>query len=54
MAKEVACRDAGYDCDFVVRDENEAELIKFVQEHAKEVHDTDMSESAVRGAWKTV
>lgn len=54
MVKEVSCRDAGYDCDFVIRDENEDELIGFVQEHAKSAHDTDMSASDIRGAWKTV
>lgn len=54
MPKEIACRDAGYDCDFVIRDENEDELIKFVQEHAQETHDTEMAASDIRGAWKTV
>ena len=54
MAKEVACRDAGYDCDFVIRDENEDELIKFVREHAKDTHDAEMSATDIRGAWKTV
>lgn len=54
MAKEIVCREAGYDCDFVIRDENEEELIKFVQEHAKSTHDSDMSASDIRGAWNTV
>lgn len=54
MAKEVVCRDAGYDCDFVIRSENESELIEMVQEHARETHDTEMSSDDVRGAMKTV
>ncbi|MFC7134001.1 MULTISPECIES: DUF1059 domain-containing protein [Salinibaculum] len=54
MAKEIACRDAGYDCDFMVRSEDESQLIKFVQEHAQETHDTQMSADDIRGAWKTV
>ncbi|MFB6135368.1 MAG: DUF1059 domain-containing protein [Halobacteriaceae archaeon] len=54
MARELACRDAGYDCDFVIRDENEDELIRFVQEHARETHDTEMPENDIRGAWNTV
>ena len=54
MAKEIACRETGYDCDFMIRDKNEKELIKFVQDHAKETHDTEMSSSDIRGAWKTV
>lgn len=53
MAYEIACRDAGYDCDFMIRDENEGELIEFVQQHAREAHDAEMSESDIRGAWKT-
>ncbi|MBX0322312.1 DUF1059 domain-containing protein [Halomicroarcula sp. F13] len=54
MAKEVVCRDAGYDCDFVIRSENEDELIEFVQTHAKETHDTEMSSADIEGAWTTV
>lgn len=54
MAKEVNCREAGYDCDFLIRSENEDELVRFVQEHAQETHDTEMSSADVRGAWKTV
>lgn len=53
MAQEIACRDAGYDCDFMIRSENEDELIEFVQEHAKNTHDVDMSAADIRGAWKT-
>lgn len=54
MAREVVCRDAGHECDFVIRSENEDELIRFVQEHAKQTHDTDMSSADIRNAWKTV
>jgi len=54
MPKEIACREAGYDCDFMIRSENEDELIGFVQEHVKSTHDTDMSSADIRGAWKTV
>lgn len=54
MAKEIVCREAGYDCDFEIRDENEDELVRFVQEHAKQAHDADMSRSDIEGAWKTV
>lgn len=54
MAKELSCRDAGYDCDFVIRSENEDELVQMVQDHAKDVHDTNLSKSDITGAWKTV
>lgn len=54
MAKEVACRDAGYDCDFMIRSENDDELVEMVQQHARDTHDTEMSKSDIQGAWKTV
>lgn len=54
MVKEVVCADSGYDCDFIVRSENETELVEFVQEHARETHDTEMSEDDVRSAMQTV
>ena len=52
MAKELSCREAGYDCDFMIRSENEDELIEMVQEHAKSTHDTEMSRSDVQGELK--
>jgi predicted small metal-binding protein len=52
MAKELSCRDAGYDCDFMIRSENETELVEFVQEHAKDAHDMDMSRSDVQDMLK--
>lgn len=54
MARELACWEAGYDCDFLIRSEDESQLIRFVQEHAQETHDMEMSQDDVRGAWKTV
>lgn len=54
MTKEISCREAGYDCDFMMRSENEDELIEFVQEHARETHDMEMSASDIRGVWSTV
>lgn len=54
MARELACRDAGYDCDFMIRSEDESQLIEFAQEHLQETHNAEMSETDIRGAWKTV
>lgn len=54
MVKEMSCRDAGMDCDFMIRSENENELIEFVQQHAEETHNEEMSRSDVRNALKTV
>jgi predicted small metal-binding protein len=38
MAKMLRCRDAGVDCDAVIRAETEEELMRKVAEHAKTVH----------------
>ena len=42
MAKIVSCRDAGADCDFVARGDNEEEVLRQVAEHARTDH--NMSE----------
>jgi predicted small metal-binding protein len=34
----LACRDAGFDCDRIVRGETEEEIMKSVSEHAMTVH----------------
>jgi predicted small metal-binding protein len=34
----LACRDAGFDCDRIVRGETEEEIMKSVSEHAMKVH----------------
>ena len=36
--KEVRCRDAGADCDFVARAETMDELMRKVKEHAQKGH----------------
>ncbi len=36
--KEIRCRDAGPDCDFVARAENFDELMVKVKEHAQKAH----------------
>ena len=38
MAKELHCRDVGFDCDAVVRAESDEEVLAQVAEHAKAVH----------------
>jgi predicted small metal-binding protein len=37
--KTVICREAGFDCDHVVKGETEEEVIKNGAEHAMKVHD---------------
>lgn len=45
MAKVIYCRDAGVDCDFVVRGETEEELFRKALEHGRAVHGmTEISE----------
>lgn len=33
------CRDVGFDCDYIVREDNDTEIIKKVMEHGKNDHD---------------
>jgi predicted small metal-binding protein len=54
MVHELTCRDAGYDCDFMIRSESEDQLVEMVQQHAKETHDTELSKADVQGLTKTV
>lgn len=48
MVKQVDCMD----CEFLIQDENEDELIEFVQRHAENTHDMSASRSDVEG-WIT-
>lgn len=49
MANEFDChQDAGFDCSFAIVDENEEELIDFVQIHGRSAHDTTVTENDVR------
>jgi predicted small metal-binding protein len=41
MTLVVHCRDVGFDCDGVVKAENEEQLMKQVAEHAKDVHNVN-------------
>lgn len=36
--KQLSCRDAGADCDFLVRAETEDEVMKVASEHGCRVH----------------
>ncbi|AGN01188.1 hypothetical protein L593_06195 [Salinarchaeum sp. Harcht-Bsk1] len=49
MATEFDChQDAGFECDFHIVDENEDELVDFVQIHGRSAHDTTVEESDIR------
>jgi predicted small metal-binding protein len=42
MVKEISCINAGFeDCEFLIRSENEEEVIEFAQQHARKTHDTE-------------
>lgn len=48
MVKEISCEEAGMrDCEFLIRSENEAELIEFTQRHAEQMHDTTMPRDSI-------
>lgn len=38
MARELNCRDLGFDCDGVVVAENDDEVVAQAAQHAREVH----------------
>lgn len=41
MAKVVRCHDVGFECDAVVRADDEEEALQMVAAHAREVHGLD-------------
>ncbi len=41
--KVVNCRDVGFDCEGVVRAESEEEVLRQVAEHARTVHDVEVT-----------
>jgi uncharacterized OsmC-like protein/predicted small metal-binding protein len=45
--KVLRCRDAGFDCEHVVRAENEEELLRQVAEHAQAVHGLEVTPALV-------
>jgi predicted small metal-binding protein len=45
MPKVIRCRDAGVDCDFIVRGDTEEELFSKALEHGRKAHGmTELSE----------
>lgn len=45
--KILRCRDAGFDCEHVVRAESEEELLRQVTEHAQTVHAVEVTPELV-------
>jgi predicted small metal-binding protein len=49
MQKELRCRDAGFDCDRVVRGKSDEEVMRQAAQHAREKHGiTTLGEEDVR------
>ena len=38
VVKKISCREAGFDCDYVVKGETEEEVMKNGTEHVQKVH----------------
>lgn len=45
--KVLRCRDAGFDCEGVVRAESEEDLLRQVAEHAQAVHGVEVTPELV-------
>lgn len=57
MAKLVVCPHDPPDhdvCEFRIQSENEAEVVTFVQEHARSAHNLDITEAQVRDMMEDV
>ncbi len=55
MVKEVRCIHAGFEeCAFLIRSENETELIEIVQKHAEGTHDVSVSREHVERIMREV
>lgn len=46
--KTIACREIGWDCDWEVRDTDEAEVLTSTQGHAKRKHGAEVSVDQIR------
>lgn len=50
MEKKLTCRAMGMNCNFIVRDESEDEIVKVIADHIKTKHDVDVTEALRRKA----
>jgi predicted small metal-binding protein len=54
VAKQFECKSAGIDCPFMLRSENEDEIVSFTQQHAKKIHNKDVSKQDILKVAKNV
>ena len=52
--KEIRCRDAGVDCDFVVRGQTEEELFKKAAEHGRNDHNMQEISEALKAKMRSL
>jgi predicted small metal-binding protein len=48
IMKVLKCRDAGFDCNQVIRAESENEILQQAAEHAKKVHGVEITPEMAR------
>lgn len=48
--RQLACRDAGFDCEAIVQGESDEEVLAQVGPHVQEVHGTDVTPELVDAA----
>lgn len=54
MVKEIDCKDAGIDCPFMIRDEDDNELASLAQQHVKNTHHKNLSREEILKTAKEV
>ncbi len=55
MVKEISCINAGFEeCAFLIRSEDDEEIIRFAQQHALDVHDMDAPREHLEKVMKDV
>ena len=47
MPMEFSCKAAGSECPFEVKDENTDELVNIVQQHARDMHNEQISREEI-------
>ena len=55
MVKEVSCLNAGFEnCAFLIRSEDEDEIVEFARRHAERTHDTSTSRDHIEKIMRDV
>lgn len=54
LAKEIDYKETGFDCPFMLRTENDDELVSFTQQHAKKSHRRNFIQNRSTSATKNL